>query len=396
MRIAPESVAFTILLGVLAALPALSIDISAPTLVLLPRALQTSSYVAGLTLSLFMGGFALGQLVGGRSSDRAGRRPILLTGLVSYSVASVACALSPTGFALVISRLGQGVGAGACSVLSFAMVQDLFEGEAARTKRSYVTVIFGVVPMLAPALGSWLSGLAGWRAIYGLLALAGSCLSVVTWHGVAESRGTRLKTSAPADAAVKVRLRDDPEFVGLTLANAFSYGGIFAYIAGSPIVIIGHMKLSSTVFVAVFASTAAALTAGAWVSARLSRQGFRASVVLDASLGIAAAATLTLAAACLAGVTSGVILVPLLLVVMFARGTIAPNFQHLAIERRREQAGAASAAVGVSQLLSGALASAAVAVLLPAYGATAVAAPMALLAVAALVQWHWIKRNVRA
>jgi DHA1 family bicyclomycin/chloramphenicol resistance-like MFS transporter len=156
------------------------------------------------------------------------------------------------------------------------------------------------------------------------------------------------------------------------------------------------MKLSSTVFVAVFASTAAALTAGAWVSARLSRQGFRASVVLDASLGIAAAATLTLAAACLAGVTSGVILVPLLLVVMFARGTIAPNFQHLAIERRREQAGAASAAVGVSQLLSGALASAAVAVLLPAYGATAVAAPMALLAVAALVQWHWIKRNVRA
>jgi DHA1 family bicyclomycin/chloramphenicol resistance-like MFS transporter len=156
------------------------------------------------------------------------------------------------------------------------------------------------------------------------------------------------------------------------------------------------MKLSSTVFVAVFASTAAALTAGAWVSARLSRHGFRASAVLGASLGIAAAATLTLAAACLAGVTSGVILVPLLLVVMFARGTIAPNFQHLAIERRREQAGAASAAVGVSQLLSGALASAAVAVLLPAYGATAVAAPMALLAVAALVQWHWIKRNVRA
>ena len=147
LRIAPESIAYTILLGVLAALPALSIDISAPTLVLLQKDLATSSVVAGLTLSLFMGGFALGQLAGGRLSDRGGRRPVLLAGLVCYTIASVGCALSPTGGTLVISRFVQGLGAGACSVLSFAMVQDLFEGDAARTKRSYVTVIFGVVPM---------------------------------------------------------------------------------------------------------------------------------------------------------------------------------------------------------------------------------------------------------
>jgi DHA1 family bicyclomycin/chloramphenicol resistance-like MFS transporter len=112
--------------------------------------------------------------------------------------------------------------------------------------------------------------------------------------------------------------------------------------------------------------------------------------LLGLSLKVAAAATLVLAAACLAGVTSGAILLPLLLITLFTRGVIAPNLQHLAIERRREQAGAASAAVGVSQLLWGALTSAAVAFLLPNFGTSAVAMPMALLAAAALVQWYWI------
>ena len=83
---------------------------------------------------------------------------------------------------------------------------------------------------------------------------------------------------------------------------------------------------------------------------------------------------------------------PLLLVTMFTRGIIAPNLQHLAIERQRQRAGAASAAVGVSQILSGALASGAVAVLLPLLGPSAVAVPMAIFAAAAGAAWLWSRR----
>jgi len=393
LRIAPESFAFTFLLGLFAALPALSIDISAPTLVLLPKALDTSTTVAGLTLSFFMIGFASGQLSGGRLSDWSGRRPVLLVGLCCYTLASVACALSLSGLALVISRFVQGIGAGACSVLSFAMVQDLFEGDAARAKRSYVTVVFGAVPMLAPALGSLLSSFAGWRSVHGILAVAGGSLAVVTWLGVAESRCADLELFAPTAASGVVRLRDDPGFIGLALANALSYGGIFAYIAGSPVVIIGQMGLSSAVFSTVFACTAAALTLGAWTSGRLSRRGFGAAGLLGLALGTAAAATLALATAGVAGITSGAILLPPLLAALFARGISAPNLQHLAIERRREQAGMASAALGVTQLLSGALASAAVAVLLPGLRLGAVAIPMALFAAAALIVWRWLGRR---
>jgi DHA1 family bicyclomycin/chloramphenicol resistance-like MFS transporter len=185
-------------------------------------------------------------------------------------------------------------------------------------------------------------------------------------------------------------LRDDSRFVGLAVANALSYGCIFAYIAGSPVVIIGLMRLSSAIFAAVFACTAAALTAGAWTSGRLSRRGFQAAALLGPALCAAAAAALAVAVTGLGRIGSGVILLPPLLVILFTRGIIAPNLQHLAIERRQEQAGAASAAVGVSQLLSGALGSAVVAALLPYWGLSAVAIPMALFAISALIVWHCI------
>jgi len=392
-RIAPKSFAFTILLGMFAALPAMSIDVSAPTLALLPAALGTSRALAGLTLSLFMAGFALGQFSGGSLSDRNGRRPVLLAGLSCYTLAGIACTFSPSGGALVFSRFIQGLGAGACSVMSFAMVQDLFEGEAARAKRAYVAVVFGAVPILAPALGSVLIELAGWRAVHGVLAGAGGMLLAITWVGVAESKLTGPDVSAQISRSPTTRLRDDSGFIGIALANALSYGAIFAYIAGSPVVIIGQMGFSSAVFAGVFACTAAALTAGAWTSGRLSRRGVSATALLNPSLVVAAVVTLALAAVCLFGATSGAILVPLLVVVLFARGVIAPNLQHLAIDRQRERAGAASAAVGVSQLLSGALASAAVAFLLPALGPSAVAIPMALLAAAALVIWRLTSRR---
>ncbi len=399
MRIAPETFAFTVLLGVLAALPALSIDISAPTLALLPKALNTSITVASLTLSLFMAGFALGQLGGGRISDRHGRRPVLLTGLACFTLAGIACASSLSGAALLAFRLIQGIGAGACSVLAFAIVQDLFEGEQARSKRSYVTVVFGVVPMFAPALGAWLADLAGWRAVHGVLAVAGALLLAVAWWGVPESKPARQQaaTAAPGmtnpGTTVPARLRDDRQFISLAAINALSYGAIFAYIAGSPIIIIDQMRLSSSIYAALFACTAAALTAGAWTNGRLSRRGFGAVGVLGPSLTAAAASALAIISLSFGSIAPAGVLVPLLLVLLFSRGMTAPNLQHLAIERQRERAGTASAAIGVSQLVAGALTSAAVAFLLPNLRQLAVAAPMAALAVLAAALW-WRNRPV--
>jgi MFS transporter, DHA1 family, multidrug resistance protein len=388
LPIAPQSFAFTVLLGLFAALPALSIDVSAPTLALLPSVLHTSRTLAGLTLSLFMVGFALGQLLGGNLSDDRGRRPVLLGGLVCFTLSAVACAFSQSGGVLAICRLIQGFGAGACFVVSFAMVQDLFEGDAARAKRSFVTVIFGAIPMVAPATGSVLIHWFGWRSVHWVLALGGALLLIVTWAGIAESKVADDPIQPRAGQNVAVLLWRDAGFVRIALANALSYGAIFAYIAGSPVVIIGQMGLSSSIFAGVFASTAAALAVGAWTSGWLSHKGVDAMALLDRSLLLAGVATAILAAVSLFGIASGAILIPLLLTILYARGIIAPNLQHIAIERQREHAGVASAAIGVSQLISGALASAAVAFMLQSFGPSAVALTMALLAGGALVIWQ--------
>ncbi len=392
MRINPDGLAFTLLLGLLAALPALSIDISAPTLVILPAALGTSATVAGLTLSVFMVGFAAGQLTGGYTSDRYGRRPVLLISLAGYIAAGLGCTMSFSGAALVVFRLFQGVGAGSCSVLAFAIIQDLFESERARRKRSYVTAVFGTVPILAPALGTWTSGLAGWRAVHGILVLAGLALLAVVLLGAVGQSG-RPKPATLDQTSVAVRLRNDQRFIGLALVNALSYGSIFAYIAGLPVVMIGSMGYTPAAYAAVFASTAAALTLGAWTNGRIVPKYVDATRALNASLVTAALASLALVFCYVARFDAGVTLIPPLLIALFCRGVIAPNIQHSAIERRRNQAGIASAAIGVSQILMGALTSAVVAFLIPRLNVLAVAAPMSALTTSAVAVWWWLNRQ---
>ena len=276
----PEGRAFTVFLGLLATLPMLSIDISTPTLPLLPAALGTTVTTAGLTISLFMVGFAGGQLIAGPRSDRAGRRPVLLLALGLYIVAGLGCTLAVSGPLLVTTRLLQGLGAGACAVLSLAIVQDLFQGEVARIKRSYVVIVVAVTPILAPAFGSFLTELAGWRSVHAVLVLGGCVLALITWAGFEESR--------PADAALARRgfghlLKDGP-FLGIALTNALSYAAIFAYITGSPLVILSVWQYPAMVFPAVFAATAIALSCGAWVSGRMAHRGVSAAILVRLSL----------------------------------------------------------------------------------------------------------------
>src|SRR5262249_33877330 len=159
---------------------------------------------------------------------------VLLGGLACFTLAGMACALSWSGAVLVVARLIQGFGAGACSVISFAMVQDLFEGDAARAKRSYVTVVFGAIPILAPGLGALLIEVYGWRSVHGILAVIGGFLLVITFFSIAESRLTSRDGAHLIQSPPIARLLDDARFVRVTLANALSYGCLFAYIAGSP------------------------------------------------------------------------------------------------------------------------------------------------------------------
>lgn len=124
MRIRPNSLGFTLLLGALAALPPLAIDMGLPALAALGLSLNAPSAATGLTLSLFMAGFAIAQLVFGPFSNRYGRRPILLIGCGIFALANVMCAIAPSIHALIAWRFIAGAGAGAAAVLEMAILNQ--------------------------------------------------------------------------------------------------------------------------------------------------------------------------------------------------------------------------------------------------------------------------------
>ena len=395
MRIRPSSFAFTLLLGTLSALPPLSIDMGLPALSLMAQTLGTTSAGASLSLSLFMLGFALGPLVYGPLSDRYGRRPLLLIGCGVFLTAGVGCAASGTLTALLTWRFIQGAGAGAGSVLVMAIIRDLFEGVVARTRLSYVSLVTGVAPMIAPTMGAWVLAVSHWRAIYATLAAGGLVLLVAVAFGLEESapRGkTALSMRGLRHSYARV-LGHRLSF-GYSLLNAFSFGCCFAYISGSPLVLMDVLGVSTSVYGTCFALTALAMMTGAFVNGRLSARGTSAARLLTLGLAIASGASTLLVLVTLGGVASVATLLPLFALNNFSLGLITPNATHGALHPMPDIAGVASAVLSGLRMLLGATASALVAFLFNGQSAIAVTGVMAGFAFASLAVYLLVVRPV--
>lgn len=390
MSIRPETVAFTLLLGGLAALPPLSIDMGLPAFPALERDLGTSAAGAGLTLSLFMAGFSLSQLVLGPLSDRFGRRPVLLAGLVLYAASGLLCAAATSIVALIGFRLLQGACAAAGTVMAFAVTRDLFEGAAARQRLSYVTMVLGVAPIIAPTLGGGALLLGDWRAIYLFLGLAGAALLAAVAFGLPETRRRR-----PAGIGLLGgfrRMLGHRRAFGFALVNALGFGSLFAYVSGSPLVLMGRLGLSATVYGLLFAVISCGIMGGAWANSRLARTAAGGQTALAAALLVSLLSAAVLLALTSAGSLSLVTLMPLLMVHVFCRGVASPNATHGALEPMGEIAGLASAVVGFSQMAVGALSSALVALLFPSLGPAGMALTMTGFSAASVVAWLVARR----
>ena len=249
-----------LVLGLLAALGPLSIDLYLPAFPQLRADLGASDAMVQATLAGMTFGLALGQLCVGAWSDRVGRRlPLLLsTGL--HVAATVACALAPSVTALAAFRVVQGIGAAGSAVLVFAIVRDLAEGRQLVRLLSRVTLVETVAPLVAPVAGAELLRLAGWRGIFGTLAVASAVLLVATAVLVPE---TSRPASRPAPLRSRWRaVRSDRAFCRATLVGSMTFAGVYAYVAASPLLLRDVYGLGARAYAVVFLLNSLGLVAG--------------------------------------------------------------------------------------------------------------------------------------
>ncbi|MEV5317443.1 multidrug effflux MFS transporter [Streptomyces sp. NPDC052687] len=351
----------TLVLGGLTATPPLAMDMYLPALPEVTRALHAPAATVQLTLTACLAGMALGQLVAGPMSDRWGRRRPLLTGLAVYVVATALCAFAPTVETLVAFRLAQGLAGAAGIVIARAIVRDLYDGVEMARFFSTLMLISGVAPIVAPLIGGQVLRVTDWRGVFVVLTVVGALLAVVVWAKLPETLPPAGRHSGGVGETLRSMrgLLSDAPFTGYLLAGGFAFAALFAYIAASPFVIQEIHGASPQTFSLLFGLNSVGLVLAGQINGRLLIGRVRLDRVLAVGL-----TTVVLAATALLLMSLGVFgemgLTPVaaaLFVLMSAMGITLPNTQSLALMRTRHAAGSASALIGTSSFLIGAVAS---------------------------------------
>ena len=358
-RIGSQSKSFIFLLAASIALPSLSIDSCLASLPVIGVSLGVHPADTVVILSLFMVGFAGGQLAFGPLSDRIGRRPALLFGCALFAVAAVGCACAPTLTTLAFWRFVQGLGAAAGSVITFAIIRDLFSGATGRSRLSYISVVGTIAPIVAPTLGGLIATWQGWRAVFFWLAAAGVLLVIILFFSLEESLPTRNRHALrPRHLVTNYwRVLSHQTCLLYLLIGGFSFGALFAYVSGSAFVFIDVFGVDPRVYGALFAVNAFAIAVGAFISGRLTTHGVSTNRLIIAGLLISFCATSALFGGAIMGWLNAFSIMPLLILNTFSMGLVTPNAVHGTMEPMPRIAGVASSAFGSIRMLGGAISS---------------------------------------
>ena len=347
---------FVALMAALMALTALSVDVMLPALPQIGNSLGVANgNDRQLVVSIYLGGFAMGQFIFGPFSDRFGRKPPLLSGLALYICGTLLAASSSSFAGLLAARVLQGMGAASPRVISLAIVRDRFEGREMSRVMSFVTMVFIVVPILAPGVGEGILQVSGWRSIFVfLLAVAlGSALWVTLRLPETRRAEDRLPLSAGAIWHAVKLVTVTRQTIGYVIAMGFVFGLLISYVMSSEQIFVEVYGLGAQ-FPIAFGSIAAFMIAASLLNAwAVRKMGMR---------GISHRALLGALAACAVMALLGYPEKPPLLVfcafmaaVFFCFGVMMPNFNALAMEPMAHVAGTASSVAGFYSTAAGAI-----------------------------------------
>lgn len=351
-----------LLIGALAALGPLSIDMYLPSFPVVVKELHTTAGLVSGTLATFFIGLCLGQMIYGPLSDRVGRKKPLLLGLAIYVAASLGCFFVTSIESLLLLRFFQALGSCAGMVVGRAMIRDLFEPEETAKVFSLVMLTMGAAPILAPLMGQFIADGFGWRGIFGFMAT----FAAVVWLYVlrlipADPKAEGEQGGRPSVWRGFRSVLEDKNFVGFALSGTLVQAGLFAYITGSPTLFIEGFGMSPKMFSILFGFNAFGLILASqlnnWLLAR-----YPYDQVLQKALEVAALSGGVLAVFGMTKFGGLFVIVPLFFF-LASLGLVFPNSTAGALAGQGHQAGTASAVLGVIQYGGAALASAVVGML---------------------------------
>jgi DHA1 family bicyclomycin/chloramphenicol resistance-like MFS transporter len=338
-----------LILGALSAFAPLAIDFYLPGFPAMATAFATDEKHIQLTLAVYFGGLAIGQLIYGPLADRFGRRVPLLSGVTLFTLASFACAYAPSLEWLIGARFVQALGGCAGMVISRAVVSDKCDAVGSAKVYSQLMLVTGLAPILAPLAGGLMVGVWGWQSIFLVLSLFSVMAAIAVAVGLPETFPAH-QPRQPLSGSLRryIDLLSDRVYLGYALTGGISIAGMFAYIAGSPFVFIKLYGVPAEHFGWLFGSNAAGFILVAQVNARLlAKRG--PAFLLSRTVWLYMLAALTLlGVAALRTDALWPLLVPLFICIA-SLGCILPNTSACAMNGQGARAGSASAMLGCIQ-----------------------------------------------
>jgi Bcr/CflA subfamily drug resistance transporter len=257
-------------LVLLTALSVLSLNMFLPSLPNIARDLESDYALVSLSIAGYLGITAVLQLIIGPLSDRFGRRPVLLAGLVIFILASLVCALATNIWIFLAFRILQGAIISG-SALSRAVIRDMVSPQEAASLMGYVAMAMAIAPMLGPTFGGALDELFGWRANFFTFFALGIAIFALFWVDLGETNKSPSETFNKQFQAYPELYRSR-RFWGYALCMAFSTGAFYSFLAGAPLVVDTLFDMSPAMLGFYMGTITAGFALGSYLSGRLARR----------------------------------------------------------------------------------------------------------------------------
>lgn len=336
-----------LILALLTALEPLSIDLYLPGFIMISKAFDTTVPAVQISLSTFLGGFAIGQLLWGPLADRFGRKKPILISLFIFILASVGCIYVQTVEQLWIMRFIQAIGGCGGVVISRAIVTDYFDKSKTLQIFALLALIMGIAPILAPSIGTGILHLFTWKALFGALVVMGIILFIFTLCCLPETQKERISSNNNVFKdyweVLKVR-----KFTVYSLLAGIVNGALMIYVANGPFLIMEAGGFSGSIFTLVFSINALGLMVASFITGILQKYIPTNKLVKQALL-LMLTTSIILLIMMYMNVSMTLILIVLFFYV-FPIGVLFPTTTELAITPFTNNAGTASALFGSIQL----------------------------------------------